>query len=202
MRSAIQVLLIRFAASPVAFLAALLLAPLAGLVLFQSLSGTLLIVLPLVLYAAGALLLRRAHPALMETLRQDMVARGLARSESDDRAEHFTLDQPGEPLRIFLAGRLWGKLTLWVLVPKDSWLALTRLEGTAFPPRSWNPLEFNISEQSCLEVYLREITHVETGPGGLILHTTGNARIEIPDCRNDAGRASDYLRTRLRSLDS
>ena len=200
MLSLMQVLLIRFASSPVAFLAALLLLPLAGMILFQSLAGALLGLLPPLLHLAGALLLRRAHPALVEALSQDLVERGLALCEAGPHGRRFTLIEPEGTFRIPLAGTLAARLKAVVLAPKESSMVVARLEGDVFPPRCWTPLEFVIREQGCLEVYLREVTHVETAPGGMVLHTTGSARIEIPDARDESGRASEYLRARLRDL--
>lgn len=201
MGSFFRVLLIRFAASPVAFLAAVLLLPLAGMILFQSPAGALLVILPPVMHLAGALLLRRAHPALVQALEHDLVARGLELCEANPGDRHFTRIEPEGHVRVPPLAAMPARLKATVMVPKESWLVAATLEGALFPPRRWRPLEFAIQEQGGLEIYLREISHAETAPGRITLHTTGGSRIDLPDGRDESGRFSEYLRGRLRGLE-
>ncbi|MCM0756341.1 hypothetical protein M7784_13980 [Desulfovibrio aminophilus] len=190
-------LFLRFAASPGLKALAYVLFLAGGLLLFQG-PGAVLLAVPLLADAYGARLIR----ALYDGFREDL----LELLEDEARREcGLAPDEEGFPVweydgcvRHWLVKGLPDRVILTLMAPRQDFLVVARKEGRIFPPLSYAPLDYEILDAGTLDVYYRDITHVEVNGEAVVLHTSGGEVIEYEDHSGGAGQAVRELRERLR----
>lgn len=190
-------LFLRFAASPGLKTLAYTLCLAGGLLLFQG-PGAFLVLVPLLADMHGARLIRGLYDGFREDLLELL----------EDEARRECGLAPGEPafpvleyggcLNHWLVKSLPDHVLLTLMAPRQDFLVVARKEGRIFPPLSYLPLAYEMRDAGTLDVYYRDITHVEVNGEAVALHTSGGAVIEYEDHSGEAGLAVRELRERLR----
>lgn len=155
--------------------------------------------LPLAADAYGATVLRRTFPSLQEDLLEILEASARRECGIGPQDPAYPILEFGGAVRHWLVRGLPESVLLSLMAPRQDFLVVSRQYGRIFPPLRYTPPTFATEDQGSLDVYYRDITHVEVRDLTMELHTAGGQTIEYEDHAGQAGEAVRHLRECLRA---
>jgi hypothetical protein len=191
-------LLIRYSIAPALKSSAYLLALLLVVSWLQSKASLLLLALPLLADLAGGLRVRARHPEFLDALGEKLKAEALRSCAIDAGEPHYDILDAAGSVRHWLLKDLADSLTLTTMAPKPDFLTIAKKTGRAFPPRSLDPLVFDVEDAGTVEAYYANVNAIEIRDNVVSINISGAAPIEYEDHTGAAIEAVSALRARLR----
>lgn len=155
--------------------------------------------LPLAADAYGASVIRRTFPSFQEDLLETLEAAAHQECGIGPQDPAYPILEFSGAVRHWLVRGLPESVLLTLMAPRQDFLVVAKKAGRIFPPLSLAPPDFAVEDHGSLDVYYRDITHVEVRDLTMELHTAGGTVIEYEDHAGQAGEAVRHLRECLRA---
>ncbi len=192
-------ILIRFALRPGFKALAYLFCGLCGILLAGDWRGAALMALPLLADVRGACLIKRYYDGFRQDLLEILEEEARAQCGVSSSGEAFALVEYQGLVDHWLVKSLPDQADLTLVAPLPDYLVIARKWGRIFPPAGLSPLRYETADRGSMDVYFRDISHVEVDGGLIRMHTVGGAVVEYQDHGQEAGAAVEAIRNRLRS---
>jgi len=171
-------------------------------ILSGGLHGFLFLLLPLVLDAYGAWLIRLNHKAFQEDVLDILEADCLNACGIDRTKPFYPFYEISGSLDHWMLKELKTDIAYSMMAPKEDFVVIAARKGRIFPLKSYFTVAYHTEDAGTRDVYYSDISAVEIVGKVLTMTTAAGEAVAYTAQGDKAGEAAAHLRQRLRDFKS